>query len=95
MRDKLNCPNCGAPISGFRCEYCGTQFWDLADMELNRDGYLRIRIRDEIISVKAIPTNISIDYKYSGGFNPFGYEYPTVNIEFAAIHIAKENEKNG
>lgn len=21
-----NCPNCGAPITGLRCEYCGTQF---------------------------------------------------------------------
>ena len=21
-----NCPNCGAPITGPRCEYCGTQF---------------------------------------------------------------------
>ena len=21
-----NCPNCGAPITGSRCEYCGTDF---------------------------------------------------------------------
>ena len=21
-----NCPNCGAPRSGYRCEYCGTPF---------------------------------------------------------------------
>ena len=21
-----NCPNCGAPISGMKCEYCGTNF---------------------------------------------------------------------
>lgn len=23
-----NCPNCGAPITGPKCEYCGTVFWD-------------------------------------------------------------------
>lgn len=22
----LNCPNCGAPITGDKCEYCGTVF---------------------------------------------------------------------
>ena len=24
MRDKLNCPNCGAPITGVECPYCGS-----------------------------------------------------------------------
>jgi len=26
MNDKLNCPNCGAVITGDKCEYCGTIF---------------------------------------------------------------------
>lgn len=26
MKDLLNCPNCGAPIKGSKCEYCGTVF---------------------------------------------------------------------
>ena len=25
-KKSYNCPNCGAPITGPRCEYCGTQF---------------------------------------------------------------------
>lgn len=25
-KEKANCPNCGAPIKGGRCEYCGTKF---------------------------------------------------------------------
>lgn len=28
MKDLLNCPNCGAPIKGSKCEYCGTMFSD-------------------------------------------------------------------
>ena len=27
-KEILNCPNCGAPITGDRCEYCGTQLSD-------------------------------------------------------------------
>lgn len=23
---ETNCPNCGAPITGRKCEYCGTRF---------------------------------------------------------------------
>ena len=26
MADMTNCPNCGAPITGPSCEYCGTRF---------------------------------------------------------------------
>ena len=26
LKPKLNCPNCGAPITGSKCEYCGTDF---------------------------------------------------------------------
>lgn len=26
MMDRTNCPNCGAVITGDKCEYCGTVF---------------------------------------------------------------------
>lgn len=30
--DRLyNCPNCGAPITGDKCEYCGTMFRDRSE----------------------------------------------------------------
>ena len=28
MRDKLNCPNCGATITSIECPYCGSIFYD-------------------------------------------------------------------
>lgn len=28
-----NCPNCGAPAAGSRCEYCGTPLEDRLDYE--------------------------------------------------------------
>lgn len=35
----LNCPNCGAPINGSKCEYCGTVFKKengIYDLEIER-----------------------------------------------------------
>lgn len=55
MRKKLNCPNCGAPITGIKCEYCGTQFFDFTNMELNKAGYLDIKVNDTVHHFKAIP----------------------------------------
>lgn len=38
---KFNCPNCGAPISGDRCEYCGTQFIDCTTLRPDKAFYLK------------------------------------------------------
>ena len=37
----LNCPNCSAPISGDRCEYCGTQFIDCTTIRTDKPFYLK------------------------------------------------------
>ena len=26
MRNKTNCPNCGAPLASGKCKYCGTEY---------------------------------------------------------------------
>lgn len=33
--NELNCPNCGAPIKGDECEYCGTVFRQRKNEEEN------------------------------------------------------------
>ena len=43
MRDLLNCPNCGAPINGSKCEYCGTTFSENRDDDL-KDLNEKIRL---------------------------------------------------
>lgn len=35
MKDLLNCPNCGAPIKGSKCEYCGTVFHEKYDDDVS------------------------------------------------------------
>lgn len=48
----LNCPNCGAPIHGGSCEYCGTTFYRLA---VGEDSYEREyrRLKKEEAYLKA------------------------------------------
>ena len=38
-----NCPNCGAPINGFECKYCGAMFYDFANLSFEKPVYLRYR----------------------------------------------------
>lgn len=33
LKRETNCPNCGAPINGKRCEYCGTWFVDPTEIK--------------------------------------------------------------
>lgn len=74
---QLNCPNCGAPITGIKCEYCGTQFFNIADMELYKASYLRMKTNGNICTFKAIPVMSELTMDYSG---------ITVNIELKVLN---------
>ncbi len=39
-----NCPNCGAPIDGEKCAYCGTVFLDVSCIDIEAPCYLKIKI---------------------------------------------------
>lgn len=52
-RKRLNCPNCAAPITGIKCEYCGTQFLDFALIDMDRPFYIRVKQGSNLITCKA------------------------------------------
>ena len=62
MREKLNCPNCGAPIEHFKCPYCGTVILDFANIDINQPTYLRIRTpgTDQLMVVQAVPVQMAL-----------------------------------
>ena len=60
MRDALNCPNCGAPITSAQCEYCGTLFYDFANVEMGKPTYLRLKIGDTLNIFKAVAEHTEI-----------------------------------
>jgi predicted amidophosphoribosyltransferase len=43
MNDITNCPNCGAPITGSRCEYCGTVF------KFNNDRISKLKMENQVL----------------------------------------------
>ena len=53
MREQLNCPNCGAPITGCECEYCGTVFYDFAVLSDEKPTYIRLNLGGKQIVAKA------------------------------------------
>lgn len=66
MNKNLNCPNCGAPITGFKCEYCGTQFYNFADIDLYKPCYARVKLDNRIVFVKFFPYLLEIHNEYMG-----------------------------
>lgn len=94
MREVLNCPNCGAPIDGEKCQYCGTVFYDFAAIDMDKPSYIKMRINGKLLMFKAILTNVEIkqeanttDYAY-GRFIRCAMPDMTVSAEF---HVIDDN----
>ena len=61
MRDVLNCPNCGAPVTSEKCPYCGTLFYDFSAIEVGKPCFLKIKWGNNIMLVKAATKNVEIN----------------------------------
>ena len=92
MRDKLNCPNCGAPISNTNCPYCGAVFYDFAEIDAEKPTYIRIRWHgNQLIFFRARAVNVDISTRaeaiYAESFSGTNLACipsysATVNVEF-------------
>ena len=72
--EQTNCPNCGAPLTGCRCEYCGTVDTS-AEKQMREDIQ---RLRTEIDSLMFTDQmRRSVDYFLSAGFRPAPPSLPT------------------
>lgn len=60
MGKSLNCPNCGAPITGIKCEYCGTMFYDFAEISQDNPKFLRLNFNGKKIWGKAIMQSANV-----------------------------------
>ena len=60
MREKLNCPNCGAVINSVICPYCGSVFYDFANIDTDKPSYLRMKIRDKLYVFKAKVSDLTV-----------------------------------
>ena len=46
MQRQLNCPNCGAPIDGHQCKYCGTVIFDFAQIKMGEPCWVALDAGD-------------------------------------------------
>lgn len=61
MREQLNCPNCGAPVTSEKCAYCGTLFYDFSVIDVDKPCYLKIKYQNAIIMVQAKVTHSELN----------------------------------
>ena len=98
MRDGvLNCPNCGAPVTGGRCEYCGTLFLDFGALSMDEPTYLRIRTEYGFSMFRCIVTKAEFELSnnitelYAYGEPVIRTIPPEYKFTFEAIGVPNEN----
>ena len=70
LNRQYKCPVCGAPVDGYKCEYCGCIIYDFAVIDTDQPTYIRMRIRspsdgkDYIMQMKAVAVNPCVEIKY-------------------------------
>lgn len=79
---KYCCPNCGAPIEGDKCEYCGTVFVDFGCIDLEQPFVLKFKKGNQIYiyPVRFIGAHvIRDDDRY---ISPFCIEERHITLDF-------------
>lgn len=77
-----NCPNCGAPIDGIECGYCGTAFVDFAAMSVSEPFYMKVKHPGGTIIAKVLMDGMSVEYRT--------HEMPVIDARFYAIDLVRE-----
>lgn len=72
--EQTNCPNCGTPLTGCRCEYCGTV--DTSAEKRMREDIQRLRVEIDDLMF-ADQTRQSVNHFVSAGFRPTPPSLPT------------------
>ena len=97
---------CGAPVDGYKCEYCGCVIYDFALIDTDQPTYLRMRIKnpsdgkDYIMQIKAIAVDPIVQIKYDeveilGRFNNpvanfIQSKTCTMSVDFQAVTDEKD-----
>ncbi len=63
-----NCPNCGAPISGAECAYCGTKFYNFVNLDPREKVYLSISHAGKVYTLPCYIGSINVEINSVGSF---------------------------
>lgn len=59
-KEYLNCPNCGAPLDGIQCRYCGTYMYNVADLSAEKPTFIRLNMEDHWIMLRVLVTEFDL-----------------------------------
>lgn len=77
MKLKPNCPNCGAPVTGGTCAYCGTEF-DFDGIKEIKLTYAPYRI-ETLVSSTVVP----LEMIHGGSRSALDYAEHNMAMQFA------------
>ena len=57
------CPNCGAPISSWQCNYCGAVFYDFSSLDISFDKpiFIRFKFDGKTVETKVRLSNFNVN----------------------------------
>lgn len=82
-----NCPNCGAPIDGDKCPYCGTRLINIADLDAGEPIWLifKDRLRGISRGIRVLVNSINVNEH----IEPNGIFYAD-NVEICRVNHTHE-----
>lgn len=92
MREQLTCPQCGAPITGTECKFCGATFYDFSTLSMDKPCYIKLKTGKFINMFKAIVTKA--DFNVESGDGPVLYcndnPYVTISAPTYSLDISMD-----
>lgn len=59
----VNCPNCGAPITGQSCEYCGTRLEDILRLASGKPVTITFELGGKELTVRFLLESLTMHYE--------------------------------
>lgn len=91
MKDKFDgkCPNCGAPLTGDHCEYCGIIIYDYACINANEPCFVKFRQNNKVFICKAAINSFEAVIE-SNSTTVYEDNNPIVTLPQHEMHISVE-----
>ena len=61
----INCPNCGAPLTGHKCEYCGAIIFDFTAIEIGKPVWINFKMGERWVLADTLAKNLLIEADYN------------------------------
>lgn len=62
--DPTNCPNCGAPLNGVQCGFCGTYMYNVADLSAEKPTFIRLNLGGNWVMLRVLVTELELQNNY-------------------------------